>query len=612
MPAQNLISIETETRRQMFLLLCQNSLSSVALNLLVCSGLAIVALQTWPGGILHPLVWLAGVGMTTVPFLFMGRRVVHDPGRLEDDAVLRQAERTMIWSTIVMAGGWVVAIVAYSLPCGLEFRLLLTALIAGMGAGAVPKLLGASPYMEIFIGMIAATFFPVCIIAGTLTDYVIAGGALIYVYAVMESARRLNSALRSSITFSLERLSLLASTREALSSAEKASKVKGEFLATMSHEIRTPIHAILGIAQVMLRSDLSPGHARQLGRIDVAAEHLLGVINDILDLSKIEAGKMLLDSGEVNVDEIIERVLALVSREAASKGLALQVDCAPIPRQLLGDSVRLTQALLNYVNNAVKFTAKGGVTIRVRRKAEVERRILLHFEVEDSGVGIAPEQFARLFSAFEQADASTTREYGGSGLGLTITRHLVQLMGGEAGGHSEPGVGSTFWFSVWLDKPRAAAGCVEPDPASLDAAEAALRRDHAGQRVLVADDDEGNCELAREIFALIGLMMERARTGEEAVEMAQATAYDLILMDMRMPRMDGLEATRQIRRLPGRAQTPILAMTGNAFREDREKCLASEMNDFIPKPVRLEVLYAKLLEWLPAPPKPGGTAGPGA
>ncbi len=603
MPAENLISIDTETRRQMFLLLCRNSLSSFVLNLLVCSGLAIVALQTWPGGLLHPLVWLGGVGLTTLPFFLKGRRVVQEPARLDAAGGLEQAERMMIGSTTVMAGGWGVAIVAYALPCGMEFRLLLTALIAGMGAGAVPKLVGASPHMQIFIGMIAAALFAVCIMAGTLTDYVIAGVSLIYVYAVLESGRRLNDALVTSTRLGIERLTLLASTREALSSAEKASKVKSEFLATMSHEIRTPINAILGIAQVMLRGDLSAAQARQLGRIDGAAEHLLGVINDILDLSKIEAGKMLIDSGDVSVDNIIDRVLALVSREAAGKGLALQVDCAPIPRHLIGDSVRLTQALLNYVHNAVKFTARGGVTIRVRRKAEVERRILLHFEVEDNGVGIAPEQFARLFSAFEQADASTTRAYGGSGLGLTITRHLVQLMGGEVGGHSEPGVGSTFWFSVWLDKPREAAGGVEPTPATLDAAEAALRRDHAGQRVLLADDDEANSELAQEIFALIGLTMERARSGVEAVEMARATAYDLILMDMRMPQMDGLEATGRIRALPGRGHTPILAMTGNAFREDREKCLACGMNDFIPKPVRLEVLYAKLREWLPARPE---------
>ncbi len=605
MPAENLISIETETRRQLFLLLCRNSVSSYVLNLIISCGVAFVALQMWQGGVLHPLAWLGGVGVLNLPFVFSIRRIVRNPTIVAGDAALTRAERIQFASTAVMGFGWTVAIFTYASTGGLEFRLLLAAIIAGMGAGAVPKLVGASPHIEIFIGLLSVPVIPVCVMAGSSMDYVIAVGAVLYMYGVLESARHLRAALVTSTRLGLERLSLLASTREALARSENASKVKSEFLANMSHEIRTPINSIVGIAQVMLRGDVSPGQARQLKRIDAAAEHLLGVISGILDLSRIEAGKMHLDTTELSIDEIIERVLDLVSRDAVGKGLALQVDRDPLPRHLLGDGVRLTQALLNYVNNAVKFTHRGGVTIRVRRKADTERRILLHFEVEDTGVGVAPEQFSRLFSAFEQADASTTREYGGSGLGLAITRHLAELMGGEVGGHSEPGVGSRFWFTAWLDKPHAALGAADVDATALDAAEAALRRDHAGQQVLLADDDEGNCELAREIIALTGLAMERARTGVEAIEMARAKAYDLILMDMRMPVMDGLEATRRIRRLPGRERTPILAMTGNAFRDDREQCLASDMNDFIPKPVRLEVLYAKLLEWLPAPSKPG-------
>ena len=276
----------------------------------------------------------------------------------------------------------------------------------------------------------------------------------------------------------------------------------------------------------------------------------------------------------------------------------LQVDSDPLPLRLLGDSVRVTQALLNYANNAIKFTKRGGITIRVRRKAETDRRILLHFEVEDTGIGIAPEHFVCLFSAFEQANASIAREYGGSGLGLVITRHLARLMGGEAGGRSEPGVGSTFWFTVWLGKQGTELNDGSPN-VSLHAAEEVLRRDHAGRRILLVDDDENNRDLALEIFEPTGLTVDMAFNGMEAIEMAGETAYDLILMDMRMPHMDGLEATRMIRRLPEHARTPILAMTGNTFREDKEECLESGMDDFIPKPVRLEELYTKLLEWLP-------------
>ena len=599
MLSENLTSIETETRRQLLMLLFRNSLSSYLQNLLVSGALAFVALQQGSAGhVLSPLIWLAGVAVLNLPFYFITRHFLRSPSSLEGDEALDRAGRVELWGTIFMGGGWTVGIVAYAPSGGIEFRLFLTAILAGMGAGAVSKLLGSLTYVHTFFGLLAAPLIVVTVMAGTRLDYLIAACTVLYVVAMLGSARQLHQALATSTRLGIERLSLLASTREALARAEQASQAKSEFLANMSHEIRTPINSILGITQVMRRGDVSPGQAGQLARIHTAAEHLLGVISDILDLSKIEAGKMTLGTSDFTVGEILERVLSLVSRDAGAKGLELKVDSDPLPERLLGDSVRVTQALLNYVNNAVKFTERGGITIRVRRKAEADRRILLHFEVEDTGVGIAPEHFVRLFSAFEQANAAITREYGGSGLGLVITRHLARLMGGEAGGRSEPGVGSTFWFTVWLGKQRTELNDGSPN-VSLHAAEEVLRRDHAGRRILLVDDDENNRDLALEIFEPTGLTVDMAFNGMEAIEMAGETAYDLILMDMRMPHMDGLEATRMIRRLPEHARTPILAMTGNTFREDKEECLESGMDDFIPKPVRLEELYTKLLEWLP-------------
>ncbi|MBE7419205.1 MAG: PAS domain S-box protein [Ideonella sp.] len=381
--------------------------------------------------------------------------------------------------------------------------------------------------------------------------------------------------------------------RTARDIAETASQAKGTFLANMSHEIRTPMNAIVGTAHLMRRSGATPEQAAQIDTIIASSTHLLSIIDDVLDLSKIEAGKLVLEHAPLHVDALPQRVAEMLAARAAEKGLAIEIDAEPVPDALQGDATRLTQALLNYATNAIKFTERGRITLRLRKLEDHPRDVLVRFEVEDTGIGIAPEAQARLFDSFEQADSSTTRRYGGTGLGLAITRQLARLAGGDAGVRSTPGVGSVFWFTARLRRDTLQRAPVAP-PRALPQAEQRLQRDCTGQRVLLAEDDAVNRMVALALLRDSGLVIDNADDGAQAVQMAAATPYALILMDVQMQRLDGLEATRRIRRLPQHSGTPIVAMTANAFAEDRRQCLDAGMSDFLSKPFEPDALYTVL------------------
>ncbi|MDB5894553.1 MAG: hypothetical protein JWQ88_2084 [Rhodoferax sp.] len=535
-----------------------------------------------------------------------------------------------------------------------------------------------------------------------------------------------------------------AQLADARDRADSANQAKSHFLANMSHEIRTPMNAILGLTHMLRRDIEDPAHQARLAKISNVANHLLQVINDILDLSKIEAGPRLLESLDFSLDALLTRTCTMVVDVAREKGLEVVLDTSRIPDRLNGDPTRLMQALLNVLSNAVKFTERGSVLLRAELLETSDSGLLIRFEVRDTGIGIDPAMLPRLFTPFVQADGSSTRRHGGTGLGLTITRHIAEMMGGEAGGESLPGAGSRFWVTVRLrpavqseplpapvltglhclvvdDLPDArsamvdilralglrpgsagsapealamvGAACDRADPyalvlmdwampgmdgieagrrlqaevrpgapacrmvlvsasddaglrrratdagfvdvmlkpitpsmmldclmrlfqagqsgpqpgpqlpRSMEAMESAVREQHRGARVLLAEDNPVNQEVAADLLQAAGLVVDIASDGEQAVRLAGRGDYDLILMDVQMPRMDGLEATRLLRQDPRMAKLPIIAMTANAFVEDRQACLDAGMNEHLAKPVDPRILHEALLRWLPARPR---------
>jgi two-component system sensor histidine kinase/response regulator len=592
--------LEEQTLREQLKLLYANARASNAAVILL--GILITAILWGKAEPQYLLIWLATLTLSVLIRLSLAHRYYTRPESLPSQAFIKR----YTISTIFVGTSWGLLSQFIYTNSDIFVTYFVIVVIIIITTASVPVLAAVKqtflaaciPQISILVSALILTF--------ESESQLIALCLLLYFALMLATGKNLNLRIIQAIKLEINNKRLIGQLIDEVDQrektqqelivakdvAEKANQYKSEFLANMSHEIRTPMNAIIGMSTLVLQSGLNPKQKDYIEKIELSSQHLLGVINQILDFSKIEAGKLDLEEANFTLNQVIETLTTIVLTRATAKGLAIHFDIDPALKvPLMGDPLRLGQILINLTNNAIKFTEQGTIKIQVHLLEKSEKSLLVDFEVQDSGIGISEKQQLQLFESFQQADTSTSRKYGGTGLGLSICKQLVELMEGDIGVRSHLGQGSTFWFTAYLGR-----GTEQHIKHSEQ------NNDHLSvlseSRVLVVDDNHLNQQVAQELLQTMGVIVECADDGAIALDRVTQNHFDAVLMDVHMPNMDGLEATRKIRALSQYKELPIIAITANEMKEERERCLNAGMNDFTGKPIEPRKLYRTLAKWI--------------